>query len=127
CVFLDIVFTFFFFQAEDGIRDFHVTGVQTCALPIYDALGHRTHHRVAAPASPTPRPLRAHRRDPSGLPLAGLHPHLLQQTQTAIVLGVLKHELVHLHDRCRYNDEWMEAKWEEIGDPPYGTQCSQTV
>src|SRR5690606_41106531 len=23
-----------FFQAEDGIRDFHVTGVQTCALPI---------------------------------------------------------------------------------------------
>src|SRR5690606_40335488 len=27
---------FFFFQAEDGIRDFHVTGVQTCALPILD-------------------------------------------------------------------------------------------
>src|SRR5690606_40192540 len=25
----------FFFQAEDGIRYFHVTGVQTCALPIY--------------------------------------------------------------------------------------------
>src|SRR5690606_41067261 len=23
------------FQADDGIRDFHVTGVQTCALPIY--------------------------------------------------------------------------------------------
>src|SRR5690606_40895444 len=28
----------FFFQAEDGIRDFHVTGVQTCALPIYAGL-----------------------------------------------------------------------------------------
>src|SRR5690606_40966671 len=28
------LFIFFFFQAEDGIRDFHVTGVQTCALPI---------------------------------------------------------------------------------------------
>src|SRR5690606_40255538 len=28
---------FFFFQAEDGIRDFHVTGVQTCALPISDS------------------------------------------------------------------------------------------
>src|SRR5690606_40713836 len=26
---------FFFFQAEDGIRAFHVTGVQTCALPIW--------------------------------------------------------------------------------------------
>src|SRR6266511_4903029 len=29
-----IHFYIFFFQAEDGIRDFHVTGVQTCALPI---------------------------------------------------------------------------------------------
>src|SRR5256885_9095107 len=29
-----IVFLFFFFQAEDGIRDYKVTGVQTCALPI---------------------------------------------------------------------------------------------
>src|SRR2546430_9459950 len=28
-------FFFFFFQAEDGIRDLTVTGVQTCALPIY--------------------------------------------------------------------------------------------
>src|SRR2546421_6588751 len=28
---------FFFFQAEDGIRDLIVTGVQTCALPIYPA------------------------------------------------------------------------------------------
>src|SRR5690606_12997471 len=32
----------FFFQAEDGIRDFHVTGVQTCTLPIW------------APPKPTP-------------------------------------------------------------------------
>src|SRR5690606_39701545 len=30
---VDSIFLFFF-QAEDGIRDFHVTGVQTCALPI---------------------------------------------------------------------------------------------
>src|SRR5690606_40840767 len=30
----------FFFQAEDGIRAFHVTGVQTCALPILPASGH---------------------------------------------------------------------------------------
>src|SRR5690606_40981484 len=30
-----LIFFFFFFQAEDGIRDFHVTGVQTCALPIW--------------------------------------------------------------------------------------------
>src|SRR5215475_1208527 len=31
-----LFFVFFFFQAEDGIRDFHVTGVQTCALPILE-------------------------------------------------------------------------------------------
>src|SRR5690348_17417900 len=30
---------FFFFQAEDGIRDGRVTGVQTCALPISDGTG----------------------------------------------------------------------------------------
>src|SRR4030066_1960883 len=30
--------TFFFFQAEDGIRDSSVTGVQTCALPILAAV-----------------------------------------------------------------------------------------
>src|SRR5688500_20254580 len=36
-----------FLQAEDGIRDYKVTGVQTCALPIY------------TPAPPWPRPWRA--------------------------------------------------------------------
>src|SRR3712207_6888100 len=34
----------FFFQAEDGIRDIGVTGVQTCALPICEALMY-LHHR----------------------------------------------------------------------------------
>src|SRR5690606_42042777 len=33
---------FFFLQAEDGIRDFHVTGVQTCALPISGLISIRT-------------------------------------------------------------------------------------
>src|SRR6266436_9483194 len=44
------LFFFFFFQAEDGIRDVAVTGVQTCALPIYRneqelAARHRAAHR----------------------------------------------------------------------------------
>src|SRR2546426_6260440 len=30
---------YFFFQAEDGIRDYKVTGVQTCALPIFEVDG----------------------------------------------------------------------------------------
>src|ERR1039457_4243633 len=37
---------YFFFQAEDGIRDYKVTGVQTCALPIY-LLAHRRRERLA--------------------------------------------------------------------------------
>src|SRR6476660_6434317 len=34
CMLYDVVFFFFFFQAEDGIRHDLLTGVQTCALPI---------------------------------------------------------------------------------------------
>src|SRR5690606_41006452 len=46
---------YFFFQAEDGIRDFHVTGVQTCALPIFERSDAHTEapgnapERIAAP------------------------------------------------------------------------------
>src|SRR2546422_2448499 len=43
----------FFFQAEDGIRDVAVTGVQTCALPIYRrVLGRQAPGRRAALAEP---------------------------------------------------------------------------
>src|SRR5438105_5912634 len=60
---------FFFFQAEDGIRDPLVTGVQTCALPIcgrrragrsHDGLGRRGPDLAGAPG-----PDRAGGRDPS--------------------------------------------------------------
>src|SRR3989454_11625806 len=45
------LFFFFFFQAEDGIRDYKVTGVQTCALPV-------PHESPAAPVQDwwTPHP-----------------------------------------------------------------------
>src|SRR5256886_10871217 len=45
---LALVWFYFFFQAEDGIRDLTVTGVQTCALPIYPdpGLGHARLLRV---------------------------------------------------------------------------------
>src|SRR5690349_25154130 len=60
----------FFFQAEDGIRDLYVTGVQTCALPICCA-GAQWRRRGAAcrpgrwsarPPSPAPPPGSAHGR-----------------------------------------------------------------
>src|SRR5947207_13749549 len=44
---------FFFFQAEDGIRDHCVTGVQTCALPIYLATG--TAQELLDPMTQTPK------------------------------------------------------------------------
>src|SRR5437773_8186318 len=61
-------FFFFFFQAEDGIRDRDVTGVQTCALPIWkprQAL--RRAHRSDRSRGDHPRQHRlfAHRRAPA--------------------------------------------------------------
>src|SRR2546426_7493950 len=58
---------FFFFQAEDGIRDYKVTGVQTCALPIY---------RAGCPGSPRPRTRSRSRRLPTSSLSGGLLPGL---------------------------------------------------
>src|SRR5688572_3825572 len=44
CVYY-FLFFFFFFQAEDGIRDLTVTGVQTCALPIYQVEKNYLHRK----------------------------------------------------------------------------------
>src|SRR5256885_3335817 len=52
---------YFFFQAEDGIRDYKVTGVQTCALPISArATFIPTTEPVAWRATPTPAVARLH-------------------------------------------------------------------
>src|SRR5207253_4792321 len=48
-----LLFNFFFFQAEDGIRDGHVTGVQTCALPISRLQGVHSHRGYDARADIT--------------------------------------------------------------------------
>src|SRR5437667_7645109 len=70
---LYIYFLFFFFQAEDGIRDRDVTGVQTCALPIYvrELLDGRVvvlHDEVIRGEAPSPGPtfILKPRRAPSG-------------------------------------------------------------
>src|SRR2546426_9059549 len=55
----------FFFQAEDGIRDYKVTGVQTCALPI-------SAHGVAAGGARARAP---HRRRPQRRAPAAAHHH----------------------------------------------------
>src|SRR2546426_9195259 len=55
------LYVVFFFQAEDGIRDYKVTGVQTCALPI-------------SPPVPAPGARAAAARQPPGT-ARSRHPH----------------------------------------------------
>src|SRR3712207_8736382 len=57
--------SFFFFQAEDGIRDIGVTGVQTCALPILNGLREATlsTHQPIDPSSRVELVLDAETRD----------------------------------------------------------------
>src|SRR5260221_5754242 len=54
---ISALFYFFFFQAEDGIRDHCVTGVQTCALPISNAAAGRIVGTTTAAACGMSRPL----------------------------------------------------------------------
>src|SRR2546430_4341819 len=49
-----IRYNFFFFQAEDGIRDLTVTGVQTCALPICACSGSHSRRRLHPEVSASP-------------------------------------------------------------------------
>ena len=52
-------FRFFFFQAEDGIRDYDVTGVQTCALPILFKYRSKSRERRSLIIFLTPRIVRS--------------------------------------------------------------------
>src|SRR5262249_56871202 len=78
---------FFFFQAEDGIRDWSVTGVQTCALPIWRRSRWRDRGRAAARPTSMPdrrgtsgsgvrtgRGRRTTARPPASLPRRGARP-----------------------------------------------------
>src|SRR5260370_21736900 len=70
-----IICLFFFFQAEDGIRDSSVTGVQTCALPIFSKGARDGADCAGAPqalakggvrSTTTDEKRRAHRKAPQG-------------------------------------------------------------
>src|SRR6266403_73373 len=81
--FLERVAWFFFFQAEDGIRDLYVTGVQTCALPTVDitATPESAVHLRRCDGSFTPLPagltgpvVSHHRRTTTRAPIASTRP-----------------------------------------------------
>src|SRR5262249_59225175 len=80
---------FFFFQAEDGIRDWSVTGVQTCALPIFLAQVDQVHRRCAG-AGPW------HRLDPRAIPPFGRQRQQIgrascrERGEMSVVAGSLK-------------------------------------
>src|SRR5687767_15777103 len=79
----------FFFQAEDGIRDKLVTGVQTCALPIYIPLWVRVLLGYARGILPTPLPR---------LPIT-------------IVAVALFQELIHRSEERRVGKECRSRWW----------------
>src|SRR6266498_5330596 len=60
-----MILFFFFFQAEDGIRDADVTGVQTCALPILELASDKeeTNRLLANLGLPVPRQRLVQRED----------------------------------------------------------------
>src|SRR5256885_4010208 len=64
---------FFFFQAEDGIRDYKVTGVQTCALPICGMRGVPQNSLCASRAAQTTA---ASQMTKQACPSAGLPPRI---------------------------------------------------
>src|SRR5437764_4078674 len=80
----------FFFQAEDGIRDTSVTGVQTCALPICHPSG-RVH--------PSP-PRSSHTRGPNRLRRCS--------PQSALAVPVAGHHFPNA-------SKWSRRQWIEIG------------
>src|SRR3712207_7983280 len=62
----EISLFFFFFQAEDGIRDIGVTGVQTCALPIFRGAGRGPFGGAPPPGRGRPASCRLEGRGPGG-------------------------------------------------------------
>src|SRR5256884_6543545 len=77
---------YFFFQAEDGIRDVAVTGVQTCALPI--SARKRQQRDVARPLDGHAQPAlvaRAHARHSARQNLSALLHELRQDVRALVV------------------------------------------
>src|SRR5690625_6176169 len=78
----------FFFQAEDGIRDGHVTGVQTCALPISERRTRRRPARISPDGASV-------RTGPAAAGSAAWH---------ATSDAAADHSLLHLGDRLGHLD-----------------------
>src|SRR5207248_5037935 len=99
------VFLFFFFQAEDGIRDRTVTGVQTCALPIFADI---------------PSALRDIGDLQTAIPRIAKDPSLLNSIRKSVERIPTKHVLVH-GDARKIDRDLTGAIHLVITFPPYWT------
>src|SRR2546430_8295970 len=79
---------FFFFQAEDGIRDLTVTGVQTCALPI-----------LTEPVEHLP-PLGKEPHASAVVPLVEIEPGFLPRGDVDLITDAVFDDLERSVDRC---------------------------
>src|SRR5690349_23492759 len=102
---------FFFFQAEDGIRDLYVTGVQTCALPISEgAAGPHGRPAPVADLEVGPEPGHAHRADreearrlrPDRPPRSEEHTSELQSRRDLVCRLLLEKKKPSTRSTCRY-------------------------
>src|SRR5690606_41710363 len=100
-------FFFFFFQAEDGIRDFHVTGVQTCALPIFGLVVRPDRRRGRGGGPPEPMAVRPF-RDGRGPKLCAMAGGFGRPETKSIAMGDDENRL-HVHGWSQTPDSspWM--------------------
>src|SRR5688500_19108231 len=101
---------FFFFQAEDGIRDYKVTGVQTCALPIFRRFKTGTTPRVKLSTLELNR-TELLDSEPEAGPLSFLHDQTFPQRDLLPCwkthTSPATHEVIqsHLHESAMYSGQ----------------------
>src|SRR5437762_3938344 len=89
----------FFFQAEDGIRDTSVTGVQTCALPIFDL------RKIEDVVDEPQQRARRAAQQPDGLALFFVEPRVAQKLEEPEYRVHRRPDLVRSEER-RVGKEW---------------------
>src|SRR2546430_5101602 len=104
--------TVFFFQAEDGIRDLTVTGVQTCALPIL-AAGAATGFDASSPPTVRYGSVIAPRRSVPGLNCVPPSPWCRPTGQNGPARARSGERRVGEEGRCRGAPDYLKKKKEE--------------
>src|SRR5204863_7308320 len=94
-----VILVFFFFQAEDGIRDLYVTGVQTCALPIsiLPAVEEKSIPTASVLREAHPKGLAGDRLTVEFPQAASFHRQLAEEPKNATLLAEALYEVTGRH------------------------------